>query len=306
MTRLVALFALCAACGAPIAGAPEPGPPEGSAADSPVDVASALESPDAARARAILDEIGAAGPASGVRLQHELMRLGPDAWPVLVETLADAEARAAARQLAALALGEAHDLRACDALTSSWLARPESERTQVAIAVALGRCGVFGALLLVADSADDLGVRLKAAIALGLMRADGADEVVSRVRGDAPEELADFATLAAALLGDRDAADRLALSTPPLDTLTPDVAGFFALALYRGGIVRDDVPAAIRAAATGNPDPLVRQAALEVLTERRDRWALTALTTATNDPSRRVAAAASELLDRLGSAGESR
>jgi HEAT repeat protein len=251
-------------------------------------------------ARALLDAIVDAAPIEMVRIQHELLRLGPGSHVVLAETLLDGDAAPAKRQVSAFVLGEADTAAACVTLSGAWAERPESWRVAVSIAVAAGRCESVGPLLATLALADDVDVQLKAAVALGLFGVRSALPDVRALADEVEGPRREFAVLSAALLGDVSAGAALDARTGPLDALPPDVRPFYALAFTRVGLEREGAVDALRAAATRNPDPIVRQLSLEVLAARADDFARTLLTTARSDPSPRVRAVAGSLLEAAG------
>lgn len=296
---LALVVATTAACGGPQGGDASDSsagvPPAQVVRVDPGDAPSTPIDELEADARRTLASLAAAGPAEGVRLQHRLYRLSADVPHVLAEALDDAGRPVVVRQASASALGESTDPRACLALDQAALSVTDP-RVAVAVAVAAGRCGVLAPLRAVAADGDDLALRLKALIALGIFRDSVSVPLAGELRDTVPSALVPYAAVAQALLGDADAADRVALQAPDLGELTPDIAGIFAVALVRGGVEREDIVPALRVAAVESPDPLVRHEALGMLWDAADRYALTLVTTATSDPSPRVAAFASGLL----------
>ncbi len=253
---------------------------------------------EAAEVRRRLMAMAAAEPAARAREQHALLPYADAALPTFVESLGDSALGPVARQAAAWVLGESNDARACAALSEAWLTTAgQPEGLRVAVAVASGRCGDPAPLLGLVEFGNEERIRLKAAVTLGVLDHGDAAFAIAVLRDEVQEALRDYATLALAMLGDTTAGQVLVASMPNGLPGAPDIAGVFALALARSGHAPAEVQQALRDASTGHSDPLVREAALEVLVNQRDAFATTKLTTALSDPSPRVAARARAWLD---------
>lgn len=293
--RLALLACFGGACGAP--HTPTLPGPQVSVAEPAADAAPRVD--HNVRARTDLLALASTEPAQRPAAQHALFAHVPDALATFASVLDDPSQGPIARQAAAWVLGEADDARACAALDSAWLSSvAEPARFRVAIAVAAGRCEQFTPLLALAEHASEDDVRLKAAIALGAMAHQEAGVQISVLAGEVDPALADYATLALAMLGDTSAGEDIARTLDGGMPEAADIAGIFGLALYRSGQT-DGVPEALRRAAVTHPDPVIRQAALSALVEAGDPYARTQLTIALSDPSPRVSHQAAAWLESL-------
>jgi HEAT repeat protein len=217
-----------------------------------------------------------------IEYQHRLIALNPPPIETLARRASDPRASSLERQIAAWALGELDEPEACHVLDVLWLdAIDHPSETQMARAIGLARCGTLYPLRTLLNTGS-LVPRLKAAMTLALLE-DTESAIAIDVLGDDPMAgpYADFFHIALGLLGDASAAaEAQHLADDPL------FSDYVALGLARSGL--PVAPEDLGSAATGNPEPVVREMALSHYALLAGVDALPLLEAAQEDPAPRV------------------
>ena len=277
---------MLAACGG-FQSEPDPRPVAG---EPPV----AAEAPAIDEAEILVAAAARADTADRIEYQHRLIDLEPPRVETLARMASDPLATEMERQIAAWALGELGDPEGCHILDVLWLdTLDRGGESRMARAIGAARCGTFGPLRSMIEGGS-IVLRLKAVITLALLNDLDSGLAIEVLSSDAlADDYLPFFDLAKALLGDAVAAERIRqLQEDPL------FADYVVLALARSGA--EFLPAELERAAEFNPEPVLREMALEARTAVVDEGLQSLAERLLEDPAPRVRSLAALLLSLPG------